>query len=67
LLHGSRTSFRESALTSYRWSVIPHKFNADRRDKFPKAKYAVINWPEYNDALRARGDLTVWFDEGAAG
>jgi hypothetical protein len=47
--------------------VIPHKFNADRRDKFPKAKYAVINWPEYNDALRARGDLTVWFDEGAAG
>lgn len=46
---------------------MPHKFNADRRDKFPKAKYAVINWPEYNDALRARGDLTVWFDNGAAG
>lgn len=46
---------------------MPHKFNADRRDKFPKAKYAVINRPEYNDALRARGDLTVWFDNGAAG
>ena len=28
-------------------------------------KYRVRNWAEYNDALRRRGDLTVWFDEEA--
>ena len=27
-------------------------------------KYHVRNWAEYNDGLRRRGDLTVWFDEG---
>ena len=46
---------------------MPHKFNADRRGKFPQAKYAVTNWPEYNEALRVRGDLTIWFEQGAAG
>ncbi|MFK7942608.1 MAG: IS5/IS1182 family transposase, partial [Paracoccaceae bacterium] len=46
---------------------MPHKFNADRRSKFPRAKYAVTNWPEYNEALRARGDLTIWFEQGASG
>jgi len=24
-------------------------------------KYRVINWAEYNDALRRRGDITIWF------
>jgi len=28
-------------------------------------KYRVRNWAEYNEALRRRGDLTVWFDEEA--
>ena len=28
-------------------------------------KYHVRNWAEYNDGLRRRGDLTVWFDEEA--
>jgi hypothetical protein len=23
------------------------------------------NWPEYNDALRRRGDITIWFNEKA--
>jgi hypothetical protein len=27
-------------------------------------KYRVRNWTEYNAALRSRGDLTIWFDEG---
>lgn len=44
---------------------MPHKFNADRRDKFSAAKYRVTNWNEYNEALRRRGDLTVWFDQDA--
>jgi hypothetical protein len=26
---------------------MPHKFNADRRDKIPKQKHRVINWAEY--------------------
>jgi hypothetical protein len=32
-----------------------------------KTKYKVANWAEYEEALRRRGDVTVWFDEGAAG
>ena len=28
-------------------------------------KYHVSNWAEYNEGLRCRGDLTVWFDEEA--
>ena len=46
---------------------MPHKFNADRRGKFPASKYAVTNWPEYNEALRRRGDVTIWLEDGAAG
>lgn len=45
---------------------MPHKFNAGRRDKFPKAKYAVTNWSDYNEALRSRGDVTIWLEDGAA-
>ncbi|WP_298934995.1 IS5 family transposase [uncultured Ruegeria sp.] len=44
---------------------MPFKHNATRRDKFEKAKYRVMNWPEYNEALRQRGDVTVWFSEDA--
>ena len=44
---------------------MPHKFNADRRDKIPKQKHRVTNWPEYNEALRRRGDLTVWVSDEA--
>ena len=45
---------------------MPHKFHASRRDKFEAAKYRVTNWSDYNEALRRRGDLTIWFDAGAA-
>ena len=30
-----------------------------------RKKYHVRNWAEYNEGLRRRGDLTVWFDEEA--
>ena len=46
---------------------MPHKFNADRRDKIPKQKHQVTNWSEYNEGLRQRGDLTVWISEEALG
>lgn len=44
---------------------MPYKFNASRRDKITKAKYKVTNWSEYNDALRKRGDFTMYFTEEA--
>ena len=28
-----------------------------------KGKYKVLNWSEYNKALKNRGDLTIWFSE----
>ena len=28
-----------------------------------KAKYRVKNWPEYDQALVKRGNITVWFEE----
>ena len=46
---------------------MPHKFNADRRDKIPKQKYRLANWAEYNEGLRRRGDLTIWVNEDALG
>jgi hypothetical protein len=30
-----------------------------------KPKYKVTNWPEYNEALRRRGDITIWFTKEA--
>jgi hypothetical protein len=41
---------------------MPHKFNAARRHKFEKKRYRVTNWAMYNESLRQRGDLTVWFN-----
>lgn len=43
---------------------MPHKFNDARRHVFPKRRYRVTNWTEYNEALRRRGDLTIWFEDG---
>ncbi len=44
---------------------MPHKFNADRRDKMPKQKRWVTNWAEYDESLRRRGDVTVWVSDNA--
>ena len=44
---------------------MPHKFNADHRDKIPKQKHRVTNWSAYNEGLRQRGDLTVWISKEA--
>lgn len=38
---------------------MPHKFNAARRHKFPKTRYRVTNWSEYNESLRRRSDLAI--------
>jgi Transposase DDE domain len=44
---------------------MPHKYNADRRHHIPRPKRRVTNWPAYNEALRQRGSLTVWFTDEA--
>src|SRR5271166_734520 len=44
---------------------MPYKFHDSRRHKFPKARYRVTNWPEYDAALLRRGSLTLWFTEEA--
>ncbi|KZL24339.1 IS5 family transposase [Pseudovibrio sp. WM33] len=45
---------------------MPFKHNASRRDKFTKAEYRINNWPEYNESLRRRGDVTVWVADDVA-
>jgi len=42
---------------------MPHKFNAGRCHKFAKKQYRVMNWREYNESLRNRGDLTIWITD----
>jgi hypothetical protein len=44
---------------------MPYKFNESRRHKIKKALYKVTNWADYNDALRNRGDITIWFTQDA--
>jgi hypothetical protein len=62
------TAHKENASTIVSEVSMPFKANADRRNKFTKAKYRVTNWPEYDVALVRRGSLTVWLtDEAIAG
>src|SRR3712207_1176758 len=44
---------------------MPHKYNAARRHHTARPKRRVTNWAEYNEALRQRGSLTVWFTDDA--
>jgi hypothetical protein len=44
---------------------MPHKYNAARHHHIPRPKRRVTNWAAYNEALRQRGSLTVWFTEDA--
>jgi hypothetical protein len=44
---------------------MPFKANRERRHRIRRQRYRVTNWPEYDAALQARGNLTVWFTAGA--
>jgi hypothetical protein len=44
---------------------VPFKANAARRHRIPKQRHRIMNWAEYDAALRQRGSLTVWFTEEA--
>jgi|GEM_PF-1524293 len=51
--------------STFKSSQFPTNITRVRRHKFSKPKYKVTNWTEYNDALRRRGDITIWFTEEA--
>lgn len=42
---------------------MPYKLKDPYRHKFNKAKYHLTNWPAYNEALKSRGKLTIWFTD----
>src|SRR3954447_22140118 len=45
--------------------TLPFKLNQDRRRHIPEQKRRVTNWREYDESLRRRGSLTVWFSDEA--
>jgi hypothetical protein len=42
------------------------KRDTKRRRTAKKRKYRVRNWAEYNEALKQRGSITVWVEQGMA-
>src|SRR3954451_18033464 len=46
-------------------SALPFKLNQDRRHHIPEQKRRITNWREYDESLRRRGSLTVWFSDEA--
>ncbi len=44
---------------------MPYKYNESRRHKIKKSRYKVTNWHDYNNALRRRGDFTLYFTDEA--
>jgi len=44
---------------------MPNKYPKKKDWKVSKQKYTITNWADYNQALRLRGDITVWMTEKA--
>ena len=44
---------------------MPYKLRDDRRHKFEKLRYKITNWPEYNEALKTRGSMSLWLSDEA--
>src|SRR3954471_2278502 len=45
--------------------ALPFKLNQNRRHHIPEQTRKVTNWREYDESLRRRGSLTVWFSDEA--
>src|SRR4051794_41806170 len=45
--------------------ALPFKLNQDRCHHIPEQKRKVTNWRDYDESLRRRGSLTVWFSDEA--
>ena len=39
---------------------MPYKLKDPYRHKFNKSQYHLSNWPEYNQALKSRGNINIW-------
>src|SRR4051794_35098309 len=46
-------------------SALPFKLNQDRRRHIPEQTRKVTNWRDYDESLRRRGSVTVWFSDEA--
>jgi hypothetical protein len=57
---GSRTALSRPGMPA-----LPFKLNQDRRHHVPEQRRKVTNWREYDESLRRRGSLTVWFSDEA--
>jgi IS5 family transposase len=44
---------------------MPHKLKDPYRHKFNKAQFKLSNWSSYNESLKQRGNLTIWFTRDA--
>jgi hypothetical protein len=42
---------------------MPYKLKDPYRHKFNKAQHHSSNWPAYNQALKSRGSINVWFTQ----
>jgi hypothetical protein len=42
---------------------MPYKLKDPVRHKFNKKSYNVRDWKKYDENLRNRGSLTIWFSE----
>ena len=62
------TALAESEIRLWWWPRYVSSMKYPKRCQYKHAKqkkYHVRNWAEYNEGLRRRGDLTIWFDEEA--
>ena len=44
---------------------MPNKYPEKKGWRVPKQRYKISNWPEYNEALRQRGNIEVWLSDTA--
>src|SRR3954471_81738 len=45
--------------------ALPFKLNQDRRHHIPEQTRKVTNWRDYDESLRRRSSVTVWFSDEA--
>ncbi|RDH41318.1 IS5 family transposase [Zooshikella ganghwensis] len=42
---------------------MPYKLNESKRHHIPKQRYKLVNWSEYNQALKNRGRIDLWLSD----
>jgi len=42
---------------------MPNKHPEKKGWRVPKQRYKISNWPEYNEALRQRGNIELWLSD----